>query len=123
MSFNTFCGQDPSQPLTYNKVLAEFLPAAGGGGNPSVLATNANAVVFPVLVAATGAAQQLLADDGATPISVNAATGDFIVVDTLKINQTDVAVGKNAGAVNQGGTAVAVGAKRTSSSDWCWCWK
>ena len=39
MSFNTFCGQDPADPLTYNKVLAEFLPAAGGGGNPSVLTT------------------------------------------------------------------------------------
>ena len=96
MSFNTFCGQNPADPPTYNKVLAEFLPATAFA-NPSVLATNANAVVFPVLVAATGAAQQLLADDGATPISVNAATGDFIVVDTLKINQTDVAVGKGAG--------------------------
>ena len=109
MSFNTFCGQDPTNAATYNKVLAAFLPAAGGGGNPSVNTTNANAVVFPVLVAATGAAQQLLADDTATPISVNAATGDFIVVDTLKINQTDVALGKGAGAVGQAATAIAIG--------------
>ena len=32
MSFNTFCGQDPANAATYNKVLLRFQEGGGGGG-------------------------------------------------------------------------------------------
>lgn len=191
MSFDTFCGQEPTDPTTYQKVLTRFLPplgilavnaganisipnpalpvisvanplnatlnfggqslqdsgggvgavgqflSAGAGGqtlwanqtNPVVNTTNANAVVYPVFVdGGGGVPRQLLTDDTATPISVNCATGDFIVVDTIRVQSAGaVAVGKSIGSVapqqasavavglnaarnNQGGSAVAIGA-------------
>ena len=191
MSFDTFCGQEPTDPITYQKVLTRFLPplgvlavnaganitipnpalpvisvanpldatlnfgvqslqdsgggvgaagqflSAGAGGqtlwanqtNPVVNTTNANAVVYPVFVdAGGGLPRQLLCDDTATPISVNCATGDFIVVDTIRVQSAGavavgkaiasvapqqasaIAVGLNAARDNQGGSAVAIGA-------------
>jgi hypothetical protein len=191
MSFDTFCGQEPTDPNTYQKVLTRFLPPLGilavnaganidipnpalpvisvanplnatlnfgvqslqdsGGGvgaagqflssgaggqtlwanqtNPVVNTTNANAVVYPVFVdGGGGVPRQLLTDDGATPISVNCATGDFIVVDTIRVQSAGavavgksiasvapqqasaIAVGLNAARDNQGGSAVAIGA-------------
>jgi hypothetical protein len=191
MSFDTFCGQEPTDPNTYQKVLTRFLPplgilavnaganitipnpalpvisvanplnatlnfggqslqdsgggvgvagqflSAGAGGqtlwanqtNPVVNTTNANAVVYPVFVdGGGGVPRQLLTDDTATPISVNCATGDFIVVDTIRVQSAGavavgksiasvapqqasaIAVGLNAARDNQGGSAVAIGA-------------
>lgn len=191
MSFDTFCGQEPTDPTTYQKVLTRFLPplgilavnaganitipnpalpvisvanplnatlnfggqslqdsggavgaagqflSAGGGGqtlwanqtNPVVNTTNANAVVYPVFVdGGGGVPRQLLTDDTATPISVNCATGDFIVVDTIRVQSAGavavgkaiasvapqqasaIAVGLNAARDNQGASAVAIGA-------------
>ena len=191
MSFDTFCGQEPTDPNTYQKVLTRFLPplgilavnaganisipnpalpvisvanplnatlnfggqslqdsgggvgaagqflSAGAGGqtlwanqtDPTVDTTNANAVVFPVFVdGGGGLPRQLLCDDTATPISVNCATGDFIVVDTIRVQSAGavavgksiasvapqqasaIAVGLNAARDNQGGSAVAIGA-------------
>jgi hypothetical protein len=183
MSFNTFCGQDPANAATYNKVLLRFQEGGGGGGgvatvnatpfanitvnnaNPAnpligvsvplnanldlgpvdivdsggfigaagtVLSSNGvgagtswiaavpagNVVVpndntnvnrFLTFVAATGGVQQIYADSGAGAVSVNPNQGDFNVVDTLKITQDTVAVGKNAGSVGQGIQSVAIG--------------
>jgi hypothetical protein len=179
MSFNTFCGQDPANAATYQKVLLRFQEGGGGGGiaavnaganidipnpavpvvavanplnatlnfglqsltdsagnigaigevlgcgaaggqtlwglagaagNPVVNTTNANALLFPTLVTAGGGLpRQLFADDGLTPISVNAFTGDFNVVDTVIITQSQLSIGKTAGAVGQGLQAVAIG--------------
>ena len=36
MSFNTFCGTDPTNLATYNKVLTRFLEGGGGGGIAAV---------------------------------------------------------------------------------------
>ena len=36
MSFNTFCGQDPTNAATYNKVLLRFQEGGGGGGIAAV---------------------------------------------------------------------------------------
>ena len=191
MSFDTFCGQEPTDPNTYQKVLTRFLPplgilavnaganitivnpaapivsvanplnatlnfggqslqdsggqvgaagqflSAGAGGqtlwanqtDPTVDTTNANAVVYPVFVdGGGGVPRQLLCDDTITPISVNCATGDFIVVDTIRVQSAGavavgksiasvapqqasaIAVGLNAARDNQGGSAVAIGA-------------
>ena len=40
MSFNTFCGQDPTNAATYNRVLLRFQEGGGGGG---IAAVNAGA--------------------------------------------------------------------------------
>ena len=177
MSFNTFCGQDPANAATYNKVLLRFQEGGGGGvaavnaganidipfplvpvvalraplnanldlglvdvvdsggvigaagtvlssngagagtswiaavpaGNVAVPNDNTNVNRFLTFVAATGGVQQIYADSGAGAVSVNPNQGDFNVVDTLKIDQTSVAVGKNAGSVGQGLQAVAIG--------------
>jgi len=178
MSFNTFCGQDPANAATYNRVLLRFQEGGGGGGiaavnqgpnitivnpavpvvevanplnatlnfglqsltdsagnigaigevlgcgaaggqtlwglppaaAPTVNTTNLNATFYPTFVTAGGGVpRQLYADDGVTPISVNPNTGDFNVVDTVIITQSQLSVGKGAGAVGQGLGAVAIG--------------
>lgn len=178
MSFNTFCGQDPTNAATYNKVLLRFQEGGGGGGvaavnaganisipNPlvpvvalqapltanldlgavdvvdsggiigaagTVLSSNgagagtawiaavpAGNVVVPndnanlnrylTWVAATGGPQQISADSGAGAVSVNPFQGDFNVVDTVIITQSQLSIGKLAGSVAQAATAVAIG--------------
>jgi len=70
--------------------------------------TNTNATYYPTFVAGSGS-QPLLADITTTAISLNPSTGDFNVVDTLKLTQTSVALGKNAGNNTQSTNAVAIG--------------
>jgi hypothetical protein len=94
------------------------LLSAGTGGqtlwtnapsaNPTITDTNTNATYYPTFVAGAGT-QPLLADISTGPISLNPSNGDFNVVDTLKLTQTQVAVGKNAGLTSQSASAVAVG--------------
>ena len=84
--------------------------AAGGGGNPIVNSTNANAVVYPVLAAGGGAVpRQMLAADLVPPMSVNVANGDFNVADTVIIQQSQLAIGKTSGAIAQSVGGVAIG--------------
>jgi hypothetical protein len=51
----------------------------------------------------------LLADITTTAISLNPSNGNFNVVDTLKLTQTSVAVGKSAGLTGQNSQAIALG--------------
>jgi hypothetical protein len=76
--------------------------------NTTITDTNTNATYYPTFVAGAGS-QPLLADISTGAISLNPSNGDFNVVDTLKLTQTQVAVGKNAGLTTQGVNSVAVG--------------
>ena len=96
------------QVLTSNGASAptwQTLPSA----DPSVVETDTDATYYPVFVDGAGSGITLRADTTTTPISVNPNTGDFNVVDTLKIDQTSVAVGKSAGLTTQGTNSVAIG--------------
>ena len=70
--------------------------------------TNTNATYYPTFVAGSGT-QSLLADITTSAISLNPSTGDFNVVDTLKLTQTSVALGKSAGQTTQGANSIAIG--------------
>ena len=83
---------------------------------PDVADNNTNAVFYPTFVDGAGASKPVYADTTTLPISVNPSTGDFNVVDTLKITQTQVAVGKNAGETSQGVNAVACGRQAGQTS-------
>jgi hypothetical protein len=76
--------------------------------NPTITDTNTNATYYPTFVAGSGT-QPLLADISTGPISLNPSNGDFNVVDTLKLTQTQVAVGKGAGQTSQGSSCIAIG--------------
>lgn len=90
---------------------------------PTITDTNTNGTFYPVFVAGSGT-QQLLADIATTTTSINPSNGNFSVVDTLKLTQDTVSIGKsagvaqaaggvavgeNAGNANQGNSAVAIG--------------
>ena len=74
---------------------------------PTITDTNTNGTFYPVFVAGSGT-QQLLADIATTTTSINPSNGNFSVVDTLKLTQDTVSVGKSAGTT-QGGNAIAIG--------------
>jgi len=93
------------------------LTTINGGAYPPTIPTptdinitddNTSAVFYPTFVSGTGT-QPLLADTTTTPFSINPNTGDFNVGTTLKLTQTNVGVGKNAGATSQGLNSTAVG--------------
>jgi hypothetical protein len=76
--------------------------------NLNITNSNANATYYPTFVAGVGT-QSLLADVSTGVISLNPSNGNFNVVDTLKLTQTNLAVGKNAGLTSQSANAVAIG--------------
>lgn len=88
MSFNTFCGQDPANAATYQRVLLRFQEGGGGGGiaavnaganidilnpaipvvalqNPLTATLNLGAVDVLATVGGAGAAGQILSSQGA----------------------------------------------------------
>lgn len=77
-------------------------------GNPNIVDTNTDAVYYPTFVAGAGS-QPVLADIATTQFSINPNTSDFNVGTTLKLTQTNVAVGKNAGTTSQGANSTAIG--------------
>lgn len=79
-----------------------------GGNEISITNTNTDANFFPVFVSGSGN-QILRADVTTGPFSVNPSTGNLSLVDTLKINQNQVAIGKLAGNSGQLANAVAIG--------------
>ena len=84
MSFNTFCGQDPTNAATYNKLLLQFQEIETLDFETiNITDTNANADFFPVLTDAAGTGQRaLFSDDGgfaAAPIRINPATNTFLL--------------------------------------------
>ena len=92
-------------------LIADATSATGlawGAIIPVITDTNTNATYYPTFVAGSGK-QALLADIATGPISLNPSNGNFNVVDTLKLTQTQVAVGKSAGITSQGVSAVAIG--------------
>ena len=80
----------------------------GPTGPATITNENGPGTFFPVFVAGTGV-QQLLADITTIPTSLNPSNGNFNVVDTLKITQSELAIGKNAGQTTQAADAVAIG--------------
>ena len=93
---------------------ATGLQGVTGPSNPNATSvtitdTNNNATYYPVFVDSSGVSKTLFIDSITTPFSVNPNTGDFNVVDTLKLTQNQVALGKNAGTTTQGANAVAIG--------------
>jgi sorbitol-specific phosphotransferase system component IIA len=83
-------------------------PSNPNATNINITDTNTNATYYPTFVAGSGT-QSLFADISTSAISFNVSNGDFNVVDTLKLTQTSVALGKSAGLTTQGANAVAVG--------------
>lgn len=80
-------------------------PAAA---NPTITDNNTNATFYPTFVAGSGI-QPLLADIATSQISLNPSNGNFNVVDTIKITQSELAIGKTAGVTTQASNAIAIG--------------
>jgi len=91
------------QVLTAGASGSQTLWTAGG----TVTDTNTNATYYPTFVAGSGT-QALLADIATGPFSINPNNGDINLADTIKINQTQVSLGKSAGLGTNTGT-VAIG--------------
>lgn len=70
--------------------------------------SNTNSVFYPVFVDGNGLQKDLLADTTTAPFSINPNKGDFNVADTIKITESELSLGKSAGAI-QGSGAVAIG--------------
>jgi hypothetical protein len=85
----------------------QTLWAAATSGNPTITDTNTNATYYPTFVAGSGV-QPLLADISTGPISLNPSNGNFNIVSTLKLTQSELAIGLGAGGT-QGIGAVAIG--------------
>jgi len=79
-----------------------------GAANPNITDTNTNATFYPTFVAGSGV-QPLLADIATSQISLNPSNGNFNVVDTIKITQSELAIGKTAGVTTQASNAIAIG--------------
>ena len=82
----------------------------------TITETDTDASFFIVFTSGSGLQLDLRTDTLTNPISVNPSTGDFNVVDTLKITQTQVAFGKKAGRNSQGNNAVACGIQAGEAS-------
>ena len=84
MSFNTFCGQDPTVVANYQKLLLQFQELQTlDYTQVDITDTNANATFFPILTDAAGTGQRaLFSDDGGfvnNPIRINPATSQFFL--------------------------------------------
>lgn len=84
--------------------------------NIDVTDINSDAVFYPTFVDSAGTSKIVYADTTTLPISVNPSTGEFNVVDTLKLDGSRVAVGKGAGLTAQNNNAVAIGLSAGNSS-------
>ena len=90
------------QVLTAGASGSQTLWTAGG----TVTDTNTNATYYPTFVAGSGT-QALLADIATGPFSINPNNGNINLSDTIKINQTQVSLGKGAGTgANTGCVAI-----------------
>jgi len=119
MSFNTFCGQDPADPLTFGKLLSEFQEDQPVPPANTVLITDTQAnALFPfVLTDVGGTGQRTLFSDGlVSPYNINPFQGEVNLGAALRIydvNQaiptSKIAFGIGAGTNNQAGNSVALG--------------
>jgi hypothetical protein len=62
-----------------------------------------------VLTDGNGNGKTLLVDSTTTPSTINPSSGDITIVDTLKINQNSIAIGKNSGNTNQSTYSISLG--------------
>ena len=99
--------------VSYDATTQLWVNTAGGGGGSAatvdITDTNTSGTYYPVFTDGAGTGKTLNVDASTTPISVNPNTGDFTVVNTLKIDQDKVAVGKNAG-LTQANNSIALNA-------------
>jgi hypothetical protein len=97
----------------------QYTSSAGAGIN--ITDTNTNATYYPVFVDNTGSGITLRADKLTTPFSINPNTGDFNFAETMKLTQTQVAMGKLAGETAQNDYSVAIGinAGKTTQGESC----
>lgn len=84
MSFNTFCGQDPTVAANYQKLLLQFQELQTlDYTQVDIQDTQANATFFTLLTNANGTGQRaLFSDDGGflqNPLRINPATGQFFL--------------------------------------------
>jgi hypothetical protein len=131
MSFNTFCGQDPANAATYNKLLLQFQEIETlDFETVNITDTNANANFFPVLTDAAGTGQRaLFSDDGsffAQPLFLNPATNVFqlgLVNAGVSIPPAaggGVSIGNNFFTLNgQDLVGIGLGANNQSAGDFC----
>jgi len=75
----------------------------------NITETNTDDTFYPIFVSSAGLGVTLRADTSSLPFSINPSNGDFNVVDTLKIDQTKLSIGKSAGLTSQGTYSIAVG--------------
>jgi hypothetical protein len=87
---------------------AAYPPAIPTPTDITITDDNTNAVFYPTFVSGTGT-QTLKADTTTTQFSINPNTGNFNVVDTLKLTQSELAIGKTSGT-SQGSNCIAIGA-------------
>lgn len=84
MSFNTFCGQDPTVVANYQKLLLQFQELQTlDYTQVDIQDTQANATFFPLLTNANGTGQRaLFSDDGGflnNPIRLNPITSELFL--------------------------------------------
>ena len=82
--------------------------SSGSVASVDITDTNTSAVYYPTFVDSAGSAKVLRADIGTTPFSINPNTGDFNVGTTLKLTQSELAIGKSSGT-SQGSNSIAIG--------------
>lgn len=119
MSFNTFCGQNPADPLTFGKLLSKFQEDQPVPPANTVLITDTNANAdFPfVLTNLGGTGQRSLFSDGlVSPYTVNPATGAVSLGQVFRVYDVNnavptlkIAFGIGAGLNNQAGNSIAIG--------------
>ena len=87
---------------------AAYPPAIPTPTDITITDDNTNAVFYPTFVSGTGT-QTLKADTTTTQFSINPNTSDFNVGSTLKLTQSELAIGKTSGT-SQGSNCIAIGA-------------
>jgi len=87
---------------------AAYPPAIPTPTDITITDDNTSATFYPVFVSGTGT-QSLKADTTTTQFSINPNTSDFNVGSTLKLTQSELAIGKTSGT-SQGSNSIAIGA-------------
>ena len=92
------------------EITTKVFTGSGGGGSTTVDTTNQNGNANYNLVFTNGAGsgKSMFVDNNTTPSTINPSSGEINIVDTLKITDTRVAVGKGSG-VSQGISGVSIG--------------
>lgn len=120
MSFNTFCGQDPTNAATFQKVLLRFQEGGGGGGVVAVNAAAAGNITIPnPLIPVVSVANPLNAVLNLGTQSITGTTGSMTLINAVGTSQSilnanqlriqDTAVLANGILLNENALAVSGG--------------